>query len=264
LTSTVVAFDVAPLHANDLLADPNNTAATAVQGSTTVTISYPDSDGDPATCAVSTRTYLRSRRTYTMNLTSCPDLSTAGQLEHAVVDVSLQPEKGAWLTTLDPNDNDEWVPSAGLELPTLDYVRLIATTNTVNDTVDLTVNVDEVSGNSLRVYGNTSLPRANLKVAWNGTATAEALFNGQLTVRSVDSSQTGAEVGVLCCGPMSPTIRVNAYTDAPPGGSQPAVIRGTARIRLDPVAGGGSTVTVADWQLCHLDGCKLNDTALAP
>ena len=266
LTSTAIAFDVAPSHANDLLADPSNTASTAVQGSTTVTMSYPDSDGDPATCTLSIKTYLRSRRTYTLDLTSCPDLSTAGQLEQASVDVSIQPEKGAWLTTLDPNDSDEWVGDAGLEMPTLDYVRLIATTNTVNDTVDMTVNVDEASGSSFRVYGNTTLPRANLAVKWAGTATAEALFNGDLIARSVNSTQapTATEVGVLCCGPMSPTIRVNAYTDAPPGGGQPAVIRGTARIRLEPAAGGTTTVTVADWQLCHLDGCKLNDTVLPP
>jgi hypothetical protein len=65
---------------------------------------------------------------------------------------------------------------------------------------------------------------------------------------------------------MSPTIRVNAYTDDPPDppSGDPGVIRGTARIRLDPVTGGGTTVTVADWQLCHLDGCKLNDTLLPP
>jgi hypothetical protein len=267
LTSTVLAVDgVVPTHAEDLLADPSNSGGSAVQGTTTAKIDYDDVDGQPTSCSASMSSYLRSRQTYYLDLSECPGLSTAGQLVDASVELSIQPEKGTWITTLDPNDNDWWVGDAGLELPTLDFVRLIATTNTVNDTVDIAVNIDEANGSSFRVYGVTKLPRANLAVTWAGTATAEALFNGDLIVRSVNSTQalTSKEVGVLCCGPMSPTIRVNAYTDAPPGGGQPAVIRGTARIRLDLAAGGDTTVTVADWQLCHLDGCKLNDTVLPP
>jgi hypothetical protein len=212
-------------------------------------------------------TYLRSRRTYTMDLTTCPGLSTGGQLQQASLVVSIQPEKGAWYTTINPNDEDEFVGNAGLELPTFDYVRLIATTNTVKDTVNMSVKIDEVNESSFRVYGTTNLPRANLLVDWAGTATAEALFNGQLTVRAVGSTQapTATEVGVLCCGPMSPTIRVNAFTDTPPVEGDPGsgVIRGTARIRLDP-GPGGSEVTVTDWQLCHLDGCELTDTVITP
>lgn len=248
LTSLVLALDV---KAGD---DWAGRSSGANPGVTQAVIEY----APGATCTAQATGYWRSKRTYYLDFGTC--LQDAGQLAGATVTVSLQWELGNYA-------GGTFYPDASVKLPDLDQVRLVTSTDTIHQSQDSVIRVDETPGSAsyskFRVHGDTKLPRTNLDVLWNGGASTESLFNGSLVVNSLvstDGAVSGRTVGVVCCGSADPTVRLRAYTDGNPSG----VVRGAATVRLEPVPSGASEAVITDWQLCNLSGCNITDTLIGP
>ncbi len=102
-----------------------------------------------------------------------------------------------------------------------------------------------------------------MDIHWTGKASPfESIFNGNLKVNALSSlGNPGAEVGVVCCGFKYPNVLLTAQIlDNPPDPDGP--IRGVAQVFLDPSPFGPPHIAqIADWELCHLDGCEVDPVA---
>jgi hypothetical protein len=280
LTSLVVAVDNGP-GMNDVVANPSFNPLGALElGATRVDVNgqlcsrSQSGEGEPYPG------YPRSSTTWFIDILPCLSAAGVTYLSDAEVSLGFLPEKNVYLPS-DPlalGSDVVLVEGPGLEIPQIDFIRLLATTRAEGGITSVTLTSGEAlpdgtgsegTGTSARVYGDADLHLADLDVRWLGKASEESLFNGTLTVNTLSSwqdlSRPDSEVGTVCCGPNYPNVKLVAYVDDPdvsPPSPEPP-IRGLSRVRLetridevDPSAVYTDAV-IADWQLCHLDGCPL-------
>ncbi len=233
----------------DVVANPTLTHPGLDLGETMVMVTV---DGDDCE-AVVVPGYTRSLSTYTMDMSNCSSLlASAAAIEDASITVSILPERNIFVGA-------DVKPGLGVEIQQIDHVRLVGETGEHPQVQTARITIDEASGDSVRVYGDSDFQLLDLDVDWAGTASFESIFNGSLVVNSLASRQTGSDVGdgvgVICCGPKFPNALLTA-TMNPPDSDEP--IRGVARVFLDPSEIGVHAARIADWQLCHLDGCQVD------
>ncbi len=226
-----------------------------VLGTTRVSVDRPDGAGGTETCevpATNPNTYTRSANTYMIDIlagdAACSPLrhSSASVLNDITVRLSMSPEKGMWLGDILRDD-------IGLQLPQLDYVRLVATTNS-SSTLHRGRVTSDGAGTRFRVHGNMVTPRISLDVRWEGPVDMDPIVSGSMQVHSIGSSaDVDGTVGVLCCGPGQREVRIVSKIKDDGGNWIP---RGVARAAVFQNAGAPlADATVTGWQLCAGSGC---------
>jgi hypothetical protein len=248
-------------------------------GSTTVDLSWTQ-EGVDQQCSVplQNQTYTWSVNTYMIDLLG-PDTDCAGQLGGAdvalladlEVDLTITPERGTYFDTYHPFPTNkvnrfEWV---GLQVPSIDHVRLLATTSSARGVMRATITNDESAGTRFRVHGDSVLPRTSVNLRWKGTASpgTAPIFKGTLWVDSMASvADPGAQVGLVCCGDGQKAVRVIAELPDPdtPGAWIPG---GVAKATLGPAEGapGLADAVITEWEFCRADGCDIGaDSVITP
>lgn len=213
-------------------------------------------DGSPVCAVPVTLGYSRTRNVWEIDLFQgggCSALRTAGSLEDVTVRLGVKPEKGIRCELcVPPNPTDK-----GLELPAIDAVQLVATSNSVEDYLASEVTIDEANGSGVQLHGEVKLPRMALDVHWRGTASPDPLVRGTLEVNSLGSEVAAdADSGIICCSPLTDLVRLTASIDHDGPGGDPAVVRGTAELRLDAAASPLWEAVITEWELCSRRGCS--------
>ena len=226
-------------------------------GHTDIHVEWDDGNGGTESCDVPTgnlHTYTRSRNTYFIDIltgNACAALrQDASVLATATVTLSISAEKGIWI-------GSDLSPGIGLQLPALDHVRLVATSETTDEVHRgrVTSNLGDGVPTQFRVHGDVVMPRTSLDVFWTGPVDVQPIVDGSLELHSLGSIDQGGSVGVVCCGPGSRVARVVAEIQDDGGNWVP---RGVARATMlrnssAPLA----DMVVTGWQLCGGAGCDV-------
>ncbi len=209
------------------------------------------------------QTYTRSSRTYFIDIIGAADSDCAvlaGQpmslLEGATLKLSIRPERGMWIA-----GNPRY--TSGLALPSFDHLRLVATSDVSRSFSRATITNDVASNTRFRVHGDVTMPRTSIDVRWTGTVDTDPIVEGSLQAHSLGSiADTGAGVGIVCCGPGSREVQIVAEI-ADGGGTW--IPRGVARAVLtkDP-DGALAAADVTGWQFCSGASCPTSGGGLGP
>lgn len=115
----------------------------------------------------------------------------------------------------------------------------------------MTIGDGPSSDSSFNVFGQVSMPRNDLNVAWNGPAPRDpsgesvAIGGGNMILRSLGSYVApGGEAGVICCSPTRPAERIVELTATLDG-----EVMGRARVVISDVGGAGSGLRIEDWRI---------------
>lgn len=248
-------------------------------GSTTVDLSW-HQDGTPQDCSIPMQnaSYTWSENTYMIDLvapgTECEaelEGQPIGLLSDLEVDFTITPERGAYFDTWHPfpfvkRNRFEW---AGLQVPSIEHMRLVATTSTAREIMRATITSDPDAGTRFKVHGDSVLPRTSANLRWKGADSpgTEPLFKGTLWIDSIASvADPGAQVGVVCCGDGQKVVRVIAELPNPdvPGDWMPA---GVAKAKLEgsEAAPGLAAAVITSWEFCRSEGCDTGaDSVITP
>jgi hypothetical protein len=183
-------------------------------------------------------------------------METGEKLHNSIVDLSIQPERDM---LVGPTES----PGLGVEIPQIDFARLMVEFADYEKVEPALITINEAQNTRVRIYGPSELQLTDLDIRWFGTASKfESIFNGSLEVNSISSlGVSGKQVGVVCCGSKFANALLTArVSDPDPDG----VIRGVARVGVAPGFAGVHKASIGDWELCHLDGCEVDEPVPAP
>lgn len=189
------------------------------------------------------------------------ELTSAMQLESAVVDVTIKTDCSSIVSVLTCWAIDEWLELTHASLVTVSsYIE--PDTAAQRPVMRITVNDDPGATDDglFNVFGTVSLPRTNLDVFWNGPAPEHAVVEGDfLVVSGIGSFGFGSdhEVGVLCCGPVKlkdRKVQLRAIVDVPDVGKR---LRSVATVTINDedetqhIYSAGSRVSTDEYRICN-------------